>query len=355
MSMPPEVSGRRASRISRLFPLRALASGLSLAHNATTSSVFYISLLLVLILVVFTVITPSGTFLTAFNLQTLATDASVVLLFAVGATLVIITGGIDLSQGAVATLAGAITVDIMKSLDGSTGHPWLAIAIGASVGIAVGAAWGAVNGWLVAVGRLNSFVVTLGGFAAALGAARLLTSGRTVSGTPTELTDSIGLGLVVGIPVPFLISIFIVSVFGVMLARTRKGEHLYLLGSNEEAARRSGIDIRRQYFTVYLYSGMLAGVAGVITVARFSGVSVTTGQLTEMLTALTGVVIGGASLAGGVGVMLGSVVGIFIPTVLNNGFVIMRVERFWQEVAVGVLLVAAVAFDQSRRRAAANA
>ena len=318
-------------------------------ERAVRSTTIYVLIALIAIVMVFALITPTGTFLSSFNLQTIANDASIVLLFAVGSTLVIISGGIDLSVGSIATFGGVLTVIVMDEVLERGGSPWLAIAVGAAAGIGSGALWGAINGWLVAYGKLEPFVVTLGSFMAALGAARLMTSGNPISGGPEELTDAIGLGTVAGIPVPFLIAVVAALIFGVALAQTRAGEHLYLVGSNEEAARRSGVNVRRQYFSVYMWSGALAGVAGVVTVARFAGESVATGHITSLITAIAGVVIGGASLVGGVGLMLGTVIGVFIPTVLNNGLIIMQVERFWQEVAVGIILVAAVGFDRWRR------
>jgi ribose transport system permease protein len=317
--------------------------------RATSSSVIYITLALVAIIAIFAVLAPSGTFLSAFNLRNIANDGSVVLLFAVGATLVIISGGLDLSQGSVATFAGVATALSMKAMTAGGMGAWPTIACGTIVGVVGGGAWGAVNGWLISYARLNSFVVTLGSFGTALGVARLMSDGTTAYGTPAQFTDSIGLGVWFGIPAPFLISAATATAFGLMLAWTRAGEHIYLVGSNEEAARRAGIDVRRQIFKVYMLSGLLAGLAGVIDTARFAGASVSTGHITEVVAAIAGVVIGGASLVGGVGVMLGSAIGVFIPTVLNNGLVILKIERFWQEVAVGIILVAAVAFDQWRR------
>lgn len=319
-------------------------------HRATSSSVIYISIALLAIVVLFAVLAPSGTFLSAFNLRTIANDSSVVLLFAVGATLVVISGGLDLSQGSVATFAGVATVQSMRAMtDGGMGV-WTTIALGSLVGILGGAVWGALNGYLISYLRLNSFVVTLGSFGTSLGVSRLMTNGTTVYGTPQQFTDDVGLGVWLGIPVPFLIAAVTLTAFGVMLARTRAGEHMYLVGSNEEAARRSGIDVRGGLFKVYLLSGALAGLAGVVDTARFAGASVATGHFTEVVAALAGVVIGGASLVGGVGLMLGSAIGVMIPVVLNNGLIILEIERFWQEVAVGVILVAAVGFDQWRRQ-----
>jgi ribose transport system permease protein len=144
-------------------------------------------------------------------------------------------------------------------------------------------------------------------------------------------------------------AIALVLACGFLLARTRYGEHNYLIGSNEEAARRGGIAIRQHMFLLYVVSGALAGCAGLVEVARFAVASVSTGHTTELIAALAAVVIGGASLTGGVGIMSATVVGVFIPVILANGLLIGGVERFWQDVVVGVILVAAVWFDQWRR------
>jgi len=239
---------------------------------------------------------------------------------------------------------------VMKDIVGETGqHQLLGALAGLGVGIASGVAWGAINGALIAFARLPPFVVTLGSLGAALGAARLLSGGANVSGAPPEVQERIGLATVAGVPVPFLIAVALVLACGFLLARTRYGEHNYLIGSNEEAARRGGIAIPRHLFLLYVLSGALSGCAGLIEVARFAVASVSTGHTTELIAALAAVVIGGASLTGGVGIMAGTVVGVFIPVVLANGLLIDGVERFWQDVVVGVILVAAVWFDQWRR------
>jgi ribose transport system permease protein len=248
------------------------------------------------------------------------------------------------------TFSAVAAALVMKDLTGAAGqHQFVAALTGVGVGIAAGAAWGAVNGALIAFARLPPFVVTLGSLGAALGAARLLSGGANVSGAPPDLQDHVGLAAAAGVPLPFLIAIGLVLACGFLLSRTRFGEHNYLIGSNEEAARRGGIAIPRHLFLLYVLSGALAGCAGLIEVARFAVASVSTGHTTELIAALAAVVIGGASLTGGVGIMSASVVGVFIPVILANGLLIGGVERFWQDVVVGVILVAAVWFDQWRR------
>jgi ribose transport system permease protein len=252
--------------------------------------------------------------------------------------------------GSVMTFSAVASALVMKEVaGGAADHQLTAALVGAAVGLAGGAAWGAINGALIAFARLPPFVVTLGSLGAALGAARLLSGGSNVSGTPPKLQEDVGLATVLGIPLPFVAAAALVVACGFLLARTRWGEHDYLIGSNEEAARRGGISIPRHLFELYVLSGALAGCAGLLELSRFGVASVSTGHTTELIAALAAVVIGGASLTGGVGLMAGSVVGVFIPVVLANGLLIGGVERFWQDVVVGIILVAAVWFDQWRR------
>jgi ribose transport system permease protein len=314
------------------------------------SGFFWIFLVLLGLIVTFAATLPSGTFISTFNAQTIATDSSGLLLLAAGSTLVIISGGLDLSIGSVMTFSAVASVVAMDAIsNGGTVNPTTAIVIGASVGVLGGMAWGLINGVLVAYAKLPPFVVTLGSFGAAFGVARLMTNGSNASGTPAELQQNIGLAEVFGIPVPFLIAAGGVIVLGLLLSRTRFGEHTYLIGSNEEAARRGGIRIGRHLLVLYVLCGAMAGLAGLLEVSRFGVASVSTGHTTELIAAIAAVVIGGASLTGGVGWMSGTVVGVFIPVVLTNGLLIGGIERFWQDVVVGIILVAAVGFDQWRR------
>jgi ribose transport system permease protein len=325
-------------------------SALRLVRTAPSSGVFWILVVLVVLTAVFAAILPADTFISTFNAQTVAGDASVILILAAGATLVIISGGLDLSIGSVMTFAAVASALVMKEIARDAGEHQLAAGLaGVGVGVAAGVAWGAINGALIAFARLPPFVVTLGSLGAALGAARLLSGGANVSGAPAEVQDKVGLATVAGVPVPFLIAVGLVFACGFLLSRTRYGEHNYLIGSNEEAARRGGIAIPRHLFLLYVLSGALAGCAGLVEVARFAVASVSTGHTTELIAALAAVVIGGASLTGGVGIMSATVVGVFIPVVLANGLLIEGVERFWQDVVVGVILVVAVWFDQWRR------
>jgi ribose transport system permease protein len=325
------------------------AEAKALLRRAATTSIFWIFCALLVLVAFFAIAAPPGTFLTTFNAQTLASDAAVLLILATALTMVIVCGGLDLSVGSVMTFSAVIGIVVMRDVGGGE---WTAVALGAAAGVACGVGWGALNGLLIAYARIPAFVVTLGTLGAALGAARLITGGLTQSGAPAVLQSDIGFSKIAGVPTPFVIGIAIALLFSLIMGLTRFGERIYLVGSNEEGARRGGISTRWVQFRVYVLSGALAGFAGILDLARFNSATIATGHMTELLAALAAVIIGGASLFGGVGLILGSVIGVFIPVVLNNGFVILGVKPFWQEIVVGSILIAAVGLDQVRRSAA---
>ena len=316
----------------------------------TRSSASWIFVVLIILVAVFAVATPPGTFFAFQNLLYVLSDSAALLILAAGATIVIISDGLDLSAGSVMTFAAVSGNIVMANMSQQgTTTVWPAIIVGTLVALVAGAAWGALNGVLIAYAKLPPFIVTLGSLGAALGAARLLSGGTTASGAPAELQNNIGLTSVWGIPTPFIIAAVVVALLGFMLSYSRFGERIYVTGSSSEAAVRAGLGVKNIQVRVYLLSGLLAGLAGVLDLARFSVATVATGHTTELIAAVAAAVIGGASLYGGVGSMVGTVIGVFIPVVLASGFLIMGIERFWQDVAVGIVLIAAVAFDQWRR------
>jgi ribose transport system permease protein len=203
---------------------------------------------------------------------------------------------------------------------------------------------------LITRARVPPLIVTLGTLGAALGLAQVITDGVDLRDVPFSLVDTIGTGRLFGqIPWLVVIAAVVAVVFGVVLAATRFGRHTYAIGSNVEAAQRSGIDVDRHLVKVYALSGFLAGLAGFLSLARFSTTTIG-GHSTDNLSAIAAAVLGGTSLFGGLGTIAGTVIGVFIPIVLQNGFVITGVKPFWQQVAVGAVLIAAVYLDQLRRR-----
>jgi ribose transport system permease protein len=303
---------------------------------------------LVILIVGFSIARPSA-FPTLANASNVAANAAALVVIAVGETVVIITGGIDLSVGSVLVFAGVVSAQFMIHVDPSPDAGWLVVLAGLVVALVAGLAWGLVNGWLTAALEIPSLVVTLGTLAAALGAAELLTGGVDVKSVPFLLSNTIGLGSVAGIPWLVIIAAVVALVVGVVLAGTLFGQWTYAIGSNSEAARRAGVHIKRHLLGVYALQGLLAGLAGWMYLAYFGTTSIS-GHATDNLNAIAAVVIGGTSLFGGSGTVLGTVIGVFIPAILLNGFVIMGVQPYWQEIAVGAVLVGAVYIDHRRRR-----
>ncbi|HEY7606120.1 MAG TPA: ABC transporter permease, partial [Actinomycetes bacterium] len=253
----------------------------------------------------------------------------------------------DLSVGSVLVFSGVIAAKVMLAIGGGG---WDAIAAGLVAGLVAGTAWGVVNGVLITKARVPPLIVTLGTLGMALGSALLITGGIDVRGVPLQLTTTIGIGQLAGIPYVVIIAAVVTAVGAVTLSMTRFGRYTYAIGSNAEAARRAGINVDRHLIKVYALSGFLAGMAGMVSLARFATTTIG-GHSTDNLAAIAAVVLGGTSLFGGIGTVLGTVVGVFIPAILQNGFVILGVQPFWQQVAVGAVLIVAVYIDQLKRRA----
>src|SRR4051794_15849012 len=288
-----------------------------------------------------------SSFLTVANVRNVTTDASVLLILSVGMTYVIITSGIDLSVGSVLVFSGVIAARLMNAVGGDG---WGTILIGLVGALASGLAWGVLNGELITRLRVPPLIVTLGTLGMAQGAALLITGGTDERSVPTKLVDTIGTGRLFNqVPYLVIIAAAVALVFGVWLRKTRFGRYTYAVGSNVEAPRRAGIAVDRHLIKVYALTGTLAGLAGFLSLARFATTTLG-GHATDNLNAIAAVVLGGTSLFGGIGMIGGTVVGVFIPAVLQNGFIITGVQPFWQQVAVGAVLIVAVYLDQLRRR-----
>ncbi|GAB3967807.1 ABC transporter permease [Actinoallomurus acanthiterrae] len=303
---------------------------------------------LVALFVFFAVLKPAE-FATTFNIRNVLTESAILLVLAVGMTYVIVTAGIDLSVGSVLVFSGVVAAKTMVALGGTTAG-WGGILLGALAGIGCGLGWGIVNGLLVTKAKIPSLIATLGTLGVSLGLAQVITNGSDVNRIPAKLSNVIGFGLVAGVPWLVIIAGLIAVLFGLLLAFSRFGRHTYAIGSNAEAARRVGIKVDRHLIKVYALSGLLSGVAGVLSLAHYSTTTIAS-HTSDNLGAIAAVVIGGASLFGGVGGIGGTVIGVLIPGVLRNGLIILGAQRFWLDVAVGAVLVVAVFFDQLRRRA----
>lgn len=319
------------------------------------SSTIWVLIILAVLIVVFSIL-QLHQFLTLFNFRTLAADSAVLMVMAVGQTYVLITAGIDLSVGSVLVFASIIAGKLMLSISGSPASTygairlsWGFIILGGVVAVVTGLAWGLFNGLIVAHTRVPAFIVTLGSFGVALGLAEIITGGTDVRGVPSALVNDVGNGSLIGFPVLLVIAVVVALLAAIVLRKTIFGRWTFAIGANAEAARRAGINVARHTTAVYALSGALAGLAGFLSLAEF-GTSALAGHSTDNLNTIAAAVIGGTSLFGGIGNILGTVVGVYIPAVLQDGFVIIGVTPFWQEVVVGLILIGAVFFDTTTRK-----
>lgn len=278
----------------------------------------------------------SPVFATSANLLNVALATSVTALLAAGQTFVIILAEIDLSVGAILGFSAAITAMVLRHHSTITGIV---------VGLAVGAAAGLVNGLLVTKTRMPSFIATLATLSILSGLALQLTQGNPVSVTDYNF-QNIGQARIAGIPTPVWIMIVVFVIFGILLARTRFGRYAYATGDNAEAAKLSGISVDRVKILAFVISGALAALAGFIVTARLSTAEPTAGTGLE-LEAIAAVIIGGTSLAGGRGDLLGTIVGALILGVIDNGMNLLNVNPFLQDVVKGVVILFAVLLDRN--------
>jgi inositol transport system permease protein len=311
----------------------------------------YLIVFILIGLVALLAILTEGTFLKPQNLINIVRQVSVIAILGIGLTVVIITGGIDLSVGAVLALAAVVATSFAQLPEATrVMYPGLdlpvILAVGA--GLAVGAICGAINGSLVAFFRLAPFIATLGMLTAARGLANIYSGGRPISRLEPDY-NWFGQGNVLGIPTPILLLIIVAVGTQYFLTRRKMGRYVYSIGSNEEAVKLAGIDVKRVKLLIYTYSGFLAGLGGVIISGRIGSGNPTLGEGIE-LDAIAAAVIGGASLSGGVGTVWGAVVGAMIIGSMNTGLDLLNVSPFWQQVVKGAIIVVAIIIDERKTR-----
>ena len=320
----------------------------SLLQKLRKTQTAQIMLVLVVITAVFSLLAPE-TFFTLFNLRNIFINIAIFAILGIGMTFVIITAGIDLSIGSMLVLSSVIGC---KAIVAAGGQGWGSTTAGLFACLILATLLGAINGWLVAVANVPAFIVTLGSFSTVLGLAQITTGGIDLSDATDVMVDKIGFGNVIGqIPALGVIALVCVIFGGILLHKTKFGLTTYAIGSNIEGCRRVGINVNRHLVLVYALMGLCAGIAGFLSLALYQQTTIA-GQSNTALTVIAGVVIGGTSLFGGYGSMFGTMIGLLIPIVLQTGFIIIGVVPFWQNVVVGVFLVAAVYVDNARRAAA---
>jgi ribose/xylose/arabinose/galactoside ABC-type transport system permease subunit len=318
------VRGNRRSFITRLV-------------QSKESAVF---LALILIMGAISLVAPK--FHSGSNIFLVSRQVAFVAIVAFGELFVILTGGIDLSVGSMMALAG------MASAWAMTTHipvPW-AVAFGLVVGLAMGA----VNGVMIAYVSIPPFIVTLGMLSLASGLVLGLTKGWPITDIPASFLP-VAQGAWLGVPIPVWIAVVLAIVCHLVLTYTAFGRRTYAIGGNEQATFLSGINVKRIKFLLYVISAVLSSISGIILVARFNSAQADTGKGWE-LDAIAAAVIGGTSLAGGSGSILGVIIGACIMGVIKNGLVLMRVSSYWQTAIIGIIIVLAACLDRLKARRA---
>lgn len=318
----------------------------SLSSGISTDAKQILSVLsgLIVLMVFFTIAKP--VFLSVNNLLTIALQTAIIAIIAIGQSYVIITTGIDLSIGPNMALSAIVAAMLMTS-----GVP---VLLSVLAGLLVGTVCGFVNGFIIAMGNMPPFIVTMGTLSITRGICLVITEGIPVSGLPKSFTF-FGSGYILGtenfagIPVAVIIMAIIAVIFGLILAKTKLGRYTYAVGSNFEAARLSGINTKRVIISVYTISGLMAAAAGLILAGRIVSAQPTAGEGYE-LDAVASSVIGGVSQMGGEGMIVGTIIGAFIIGALRNGLNLMGVSAFWQRIAIGVVIIGAVYFDRLKRK-----
>jgi inositol transport system permease protein len=295
--------------------------------------------ILIALIIFMSILSP--TFFTSDNLLNIVRQMSVVGIVAIGVTMIIITTGIDLSSGSVIALVSVVVA--------SFAHPdsyplFVPIAIGLGLGLLTGV----INGTIISKGKIAPFIVTLGMMTAARGAALLFSDGRPIG----NLSDSfklIGQGDVLGIPVPIIIFGFVGLVSYILLNKTKFGKYVYAIGGNEQAAIIAGVNVEKYKILIYGYAGLLSSIAGIILTSRIASGQPTAGMMYE-LDAIAAAVIGGTSLAGGIGTIGGTIIGALIIGVMNNGLDLLNVSSYWQQILKGAIITVAVLIDSRKNR-----
>lgn len=281
----------------------------------------------------------SPVFLSVGNIINILRQISFNAILAMGMTMVIITGGIDLSVGSVLAIAAVVTASLIQSTSAL-----LPVPVAVLIGLAIGAVCGACNGILITRGRLAPFITTMVMMTIARGGAQLYTKGRPISGFPDSFTFW-GSGFLFGIPVPIYLLVLVVAVTYFILNKTRIGRWIYAVGGNEAAAQASGTKVHRVKLFAYIYCGILAALVGLIMTARLNSASPVVGDGYE-LDAIAASVIGGTSMDGGKGKVLNVLLGALIIGTISNGLDILNVSSYWQQIVKGVIILAAVLIDR---------
>jgi ribose transport system permease protein len=325
--------------VGSIAPSRGRAIARALRRGVASLGPQNIGLLLALAVLVAIIRAQSPYFFLSSNLLNIGSAISVLGVLAIVQTVVIISGGLDISVGSIAGLASVVTATALAHVS--------SFGFGLVAGLGIGLAAGTFNGLLITFGRVNPVIATLATFSAFRGAALLVTNGNSV-GVTNPSFDELGSGRIAGLPVPFVILLGVTVLFFIGLRYTDIGRNVYAMGGNPTAARLSGISLTRYKLGVYMLSGLIAGLAGILLTAKTTSGQPLSGSQGLELASITAALLGGAALNGGKGTIVGAFLGVTILGVLENGLTLLGVSSFYQDVARGVLLVAAVILQEFR-------
>ena len=296
------------------------------------------------------VLVEKNKFLNAQNLAQLAKDTSFIAIMAVGATFVIISGGIDLSVGAIYALCSVLGAMVLRLYGPEGPHastsPWISVPLGISVCLGIALLCGLANGGMIVALKVHPFIITLGTMAIFRGIAFVVTKGQSIGGFPQAFRDlvrwEVGDGLSL---VPLLVMVFVAVAGGIYLKRQAAGRRVFAVGGNELASRYSGIRIERVKLSVYIFSGLTAGIAALLSLGYYGGATSGDGQGYE-LNVIAAAVVGGASLSGGKGSALGALLGALIIQMISSGIVILGIDQNYSQIIIGSVVIIAVLLDQ---------
>lgn len=294
---------------------------------------------LVLVALVMSMLSPE--FMTLGNIQVLMLNGTVVAFLALGQTFVLLTGGIDLSVGSNIALTGMLAAISMQ-----LGAPWWLAGI---VAVVVGLLVGLFNGAIIHFVKLPPFIVTFSTYGISAAIPQILTGARSVT-VADPMFAVFGRGSLYGIPIPVIMLAIAAAVFIVILRQTPSGVHIYAVGGNADASRLAGVNIGRKILMVYAISGICAGIGGVITTSRLMVGYPTAGSGNEQFYSIASAVVGGVSLFGGIGTIVGALLGAILIATVSNGMNVVGVDSFWQPLVIGVIILLGVSLDAMRRR-----
>jgi ribose transport system permease protein len=323
-----ELKHRADSNIRR----RNFLSNLFMKREAT---------LLIIVFIISCVLSfTTNTFLSRINIFNVIRQFSLLVIVAIGETLVLISGGIDLSVGS--------TIGITSIITAKAASAGLPSALSILFGLSCGAAIGLFNGFMIAKVKINPFIITLGSMSISRGIALVITKAYSVP-VPDQLIIGLGQGYIGIIPVPIIIMIIVVIIMGTIYSKTIFGSNIKAIGGNEEAANVSGINIRKNKMLVYFLSGILASLAGVVLTGRLNVGQPNAASGWEM-DAVAAAIVGGTTLSGGEGSVIGTLIGAILLGLLGNAMVLLRVSMYWQQIVTGVIIIGVVTIDVLRKR-----